>query len=134
MLQLAFGGLDEECDYYKVEQKVLNVSINRGNLFKAFYSPNMPSPKSVEVHYLLEGTGQPVATGECPNETWFWLSSAIYFIIPPTDLNTFALHILGPLAPLTGALDKSVDIRIPAMDDRCYFNNLHQLTMTVSRK
>ena len=133
LLGLVAGNLEKQCDYEELEKKMLNISGNKGRLFMAFYSPNTPSPKSVKVNYLMNGTEKRYTSDVCSNESWYWLSSAIFFIIPPKDLNSLALHIFGALSPLTGAFERSVDIQVPPIGSDCSFNTLQQFTMTVSR-
>ena len=133
LVGLVAGNLEELCDYGALEKKMLNISGNKGRLFMVFYSPNTPRPKSVEVNYRINGTGKAYTSDECSDESWYWLSSAIYFIISPKDLNSLALYILGALSPLTGAFERSVNIQVPPIGRNCSFDILQQFTMTVSR-
>lgn len=126
-------------NYFDLEEAAItNNSENREQLFLVFFSPNLPSPKSVKVLYYQEdkcGVPQPyeITKDSCGNsETWFWMSSAVYFIIDPLVLDQHALYILSWLPPFHEQLQPSLNLTIPPIKEDRAFNLLQQFTMTVS--
>lgn len=126
----------EICNYFTLEEAAItNNSVNREALYRVFFSPNLPSPKSVVVHYLVNRSGNIVPykiRNECKNnETWYWMSSAVYFIIDPLVLDSHALYILSWLPPFTEQLQPKLNLIIPPIEAKLAFNLLQQFTMTV---
>ena len=125
-------------NYFDLEDIAINKSsVNREELFRVFFSPNLPSPKSVKVYYQVDNCSelQPyrIAEGSCGNnETWYWMSSAVYFIIDPLVLDRHALHILSWLPPFPEQLQPELKLTIPPIAANKAFNLLQQFTMTVS--
>lgn len=117
---------------------ITNNPANREVLYRTFFSPNLPSPKSVKIHYQVESCGStepyriPVEKDCINNETWFWMSSAVYFIIDPIVLDRHALHILSWFPPFNEQLQPNLTLTIPPINEDKAFNLLQQLTMTVS--
>ena len=127
-------------NYFDLEEIAINnSSVNREELFRVFFSPNLPSPKSVKVYYYyqVDNCSEPqpyrIAEGSCGNnETWYWMSSAVYFIIDPLVLDRHALHILSWLPPFPEQLQPELKLTIPPIAANKAFNLLQQFTMTVS--
>ena len=126
----------EFSNYFLLEEAAItNNSVNREELYRVFFSPNLPSPKSVKVHYQVErcGKSQPYKIlAHCNNnEIWYWMSSAVFFIIDPLVLDSHALHILSWYAPFRKQLQPELILIIPPIEDAKAFNLLQQFTMTV---
>ena len=126
-------------NYFELENATITSNLaNKEALFHTFFSPNLPSPKSVEIHYWVDrcGSTEPYRILEddnCGNiEIWFWMSSAVYFIIDPFVLDRHALHILSWFPPFNEQLQPKLNLTIPPIQDDKAFNLLQQLTMTVS--
>ena len=129
---------NETSDYFTLEEAAItNNNANREALYRVFFSPNLPSPKSVKVHYYVDRCGKPVPyhtkiSQHCRNnETWYWMSSAVFFIIDPRVLDNHALRILSWLPPFSKQLQPSLTLIIPHLADDKAFNLLQQFTMTV---
>ena len=128
----------EISNYFDLEEAAItNNSENREKLFRVFFSPNLPSPKSVKVYYQVDKCGVPqpyrITQDSCGNnETWFWMSSAVFFIIDPLVLDRHALHILSWLPPFPEQLQPDLTLTVPPIKADKAFNLLQQFTMTVS--
>ena len=125
-------------NYFELEEAAItNNTGNREKLYRVFFSPNLPSPKSVMVNYQVNNSGKLVPyripfNNKCKNnETWYWMSSAVYFIIDPLVLDRHALYILSWFPPFTEQLQPSLNLTIPPIEEKAAFNLLQQFTMTV---
>ena len=128
---------NKTCNILELEAVAIGkITQNLAELYYTFYSPNLPEPESVMVQYITNsGEALKLKEGNCreEQETWFWMSSAVYFIIDPTVLNTHALYIIGLMPAFYKSLQREVNITLPPLQEECAFNLVQQFTMGVSR-
>ena len=100
---LAFSDDGSSCvdNYLDFEEQTFgNNSENRLKLYQAFYPPNDHLPYSVVVTYqavLPNGTRVNISTDpSCSDrQVWLWVSSPVWLIAGPTELNRLALYTLN---------------------------------------